>query len=235
MTTELLRVDDLHVHYGTSHVVQGVSLTLAANEAVAVLGRNGVGKTTFLESVTGLVAPSRGAIVLDGQRLQGRPPHSIARAGVALVPQGRRVFAPLTVEENLRLSRFAPRDGPWTLAAVYELLPRLYERRHNRGDQLSGGEQQMLAIGRALMRNPSVLMLDEPSEGLAPLIVSQIGDLLAQLRSSGLAVLLVEQHLGLATRVADRVMVLDHGSVVHEATVEDLRREPDRVHQLLGV
>ena len=185
--------------------------------------------------MAGLVAASGGTIRLEGRSIEGMPAHTIARAGIAIVPQGRRVFAPLTVEENLRLARFSPRSGPWNLEAIYELLPRLHERRHNRGDQLSGGEQQMLAIGRALLRNPRVLLLDEPSEGLAPLIVTQIGDLLAELRASGLAVMLVEQHLGLATRVADRVVVLDHGHVVHEATVADLRREPTRVHRLLGV
>jgi branched-chain amino acid transport system ATP-binding protein len=231
----LLEIHGLHVHYGTSHVVQGVDLTLRSDEAVALLGRNGVGKTTFIESLAGLVKASGGHVRLDGEELLGRPPHAIGRAGIALVPQGRRVFAPLTVAENLRIAQFSSAPGRWDLEAVYELLPRLGERRAHRGNQLSGGEQQMLAIGRALMRNPRVLLLDEPSEGLAPMIVSQIAELILQLRASGLPVLVVEQNLGLALRVADRVVVMDRGRFVYDSSVANVERDPSAVHELLGV
>jgi branched-chain amino acid transport system ATP-binding protein len=228
----MLDVRDLHAYYGESHVLQGVSLSVAEGESVALLGRNGAGKTTTISAIVGFVRPRGGHVSVRGHDVTGKPPHRVAAAGVALVPQGRRVFADLTVRENLTL---ASNGGPWTLDRVLELFPPLERRLANRGDELSGGEQQMVAIGRALLRDPKVLLLDEPSEGLAPKLVEQVGDALVRLRESGLALLLVEQNLALATRVAQRVYVMNKGTIVFSGTTAELAAAGDVEARYLGV
>jgi branched-chain amino acid transport system ATP-binding protein len=233
MTDVLLEVSDLVAGYDGSRVVDGVSLTLRRGETVALLGRNGVGKTTLVESVMGMVKVSSGRVVVAGKDLAGRPPHVMSRAGAAIVPQGRRVFAPLTVEENLRIA--VRKRGEWTVEQVYELMPRLRARRSNLGSQLSGGEQQMLSIGRALLCSPALMLLDEPSDGLAPSVVEQVGEVLRTLAGTGLAILLVEQDLRLAFDVADRVAVMAKGRIVHQSSVADFRADADRARSLLGV
>jgi branched-chain amino acid transport system ATP-binding protein len=229
----LLEVEDLVAGYAGSRVLDGVSLRVRAGEAVTLLGRNGVGKTTFIETVMGMVKATSGHVYVDGQDVTGRQPHVVSKAGVAIVPQGRRVFAPLTVEENLEIA--VRKGGEWTVERVYDMMPRLRERRTNLGSQLSGGEQQMLAIGRALLCSPRLMLLDEPSDGLAPTVVEQVGEILTDLARTGLAVLIVEQDLRLAFDVADRVAVMTKGSIVHESSVAEFRADGARAQALLGV
>jgi branched-chain amino acid transport system ATP-binding protein len=211
----ILDIEELHAHYGKSHVLQGVNLHIDDGELVTLLGRNGAGKSTTLKSICGVVTPTRGRVVFDGQELQGLPPHAIARRGVCLVPEHRGIFKLLTVEENLLLGQ--RKRSPWQLADIYRIFPRLQERRGNGGGQLSGGEQQMLAIGRALMNAPRLLMLDEPVEGLAPVIVEEIVAQLKTIKAAGVAILLVEQNLEVCTQLAERHYVIEQGGVVHEA------------------
>jgi branched-chain amino acid transport system ATP-binding protein len=229
----VLVVDGIHTYYGESHILQGVSLEVKAGELVALLGRNGAGKTTTMNSIIGFNRPRAGKVMVRGRDMTGQPPHAIAGAGVGLVPQGRRIFAPLSVRENLIFAQ--SQRGPWTLARVYELFPILLERQQMRGTALSGGEQQMLAIGRALLMNPSVLLMDEPSEGLAPLIVRDIGRIISELKQSGMAILLAEQNLAMALGVADRCYVLNKGQVVAEASADTLRGDEELKHRFLGV
>jgi branched-chain amino acid transport system ATP-binding protein len=229
----MLVVDGIHTYYGESHILQGVSLNVEAGELVALLGRNGAGKTTTMNSIIGFNRPRAGSVSILGRNVTGQPPYAIAGAGVGLVPQGRRIFAPLSVRENLVFAE--RRKGPWTLSRVYELFPVLLERQHVRGTSLSGGEQQMLAIGRALLMNPSVLLMDEPSEGLAPLIVREIGRIIGELKQSGMAILLAEQNLTMALSVADRCYILNKGQVVAESTAAALRNDEDLKHRFLGV
>jgi branched-chain amino acid transport system ATP-binding protein len=248
--TDLLSVRGLHAGYAGTTVLDGVEFTVPAGTVVALLGRNGVGKSTFIHTVMGMLKPYSGSIRVDGRELAGAAAHTVARSGVAIVPQGRRVFAPLTVDENLRIAARgakAPRGkaptgkvptgarDPWTPELVYELIPRLAERRSHRGDQLSGGEQQMLAIGRALLRNPRLLLLDEPSDGLAPAVIDRIAEVLEGLRGEGIAAVLVEQDLHLAFRLADEVAVMQKGRIVHRSSTADFRQDRDRAHSLLGV
>jgi branched-chain amino acid transport system ATP-binding protein len=228
-----LVVEAIHTYYGESHILQGVSLQVDAGELVALLGRNGAGKTTTISSIIGFNRPRAGKVVLSGRDMTGQPSYAIAGAGVGLVPQGRRIFAPLTVKENLVFA--AGRKGPWNLDRVYGLFPRLEERQHNRGNSLSGGEQQMLAIGRALLMNPTLLLMDEPSEGLAPLVVREIGRIIGELKQSGIAILLAEQNLAMALAVADRCYVLNKGQVVVETTPAALRADDEVKHRYLGV
>lgn len=229
-----LRIEGVAAGYGGSTVLTGVDLHVAAGETVALLGRNGVGKTTLMSTIMGFVPTLEGSIHVGDEDLTREPTHARARSGVAIVPQGRRVFAPLTVHNNLRIAESA-RSGDWTLERVYELMPRLRERRGNRGDQLSGGEQQMLAIGRALLLGPRVLLLDEPSDGLAPAIVEQVMGVVRELAGEGITVLIVEQDLRAAFSVADRVSVMEKGRIVHESTVHEFRSDADRARRLLGV
>ena len=231
--TAALAVRDLHAYYGDSHVLQGISLDVSEGECVAILGRNGAGKTTAISAMVGFIR-ARGSVTVHGTEVGGQPPHRVARAGVSLVPQGRRVFGDLTVRENLVLTA-KERSGGWDLARVLALFPSLARRIGSFGDQLSGGEQQMLAIGRALMRNPRVLLLDEPSEGLAPQVVAEVGDALAVLRQGGFAILLVEQNLALATRVAQRVHVMNKGTFVFGGTVDQLAAASDIESRYLGI
>jgi branched-chain amino acid transport system ATP-binding protein len=229
----LLRVRGLVAGYAGSTVLHGVDLDLAAGEVVALLGRNGVGKSTTVSAVMGLLRPYAGTVGLDGVDLTGRTPDVVARAGVGLVPQGRRIFAPLTVAEHLTVA--ARRRGPWTRERVLRLLPRLGERLRHRGDQLSGGEQQMLAIARALLTNPRLLLLDEPSDGLAPAMVGQVESVVRELAAAGIAILLVEQDLHLAFAVAARVAVMEKGRIAVDTSTAAFRADPDRARDLLGV
>jgi branched-chain amino acid transport system ATP-binding protein len=229
----VLGVDDVHTYYGDSHVLHGVSLGVAPGEVVAILGRNGMGKTTLIRSVVGFTPPRRGRVRLRGQDVTAWAPFRRVERGMALVPQGRRVFPSLDVRENLDVARAG--RGRWTLERVYELFPRLRERASNRANKLSGGEQQMLAIGRALMSNPTVLLMDEPTEGLAPLLVREVGRVIGELKREGLSILLVEQNLPMAASVADRVHVLSRGEIVYSGTPRDLMADEVVKSRYLGV
>ena len=229
----MLEVEDVHTYYGESHVLQGVTLTVGAGEVVAILGRNGAGKTTLIRSIIGFTPPRRGTVRLKNRDITGWPSHRLTTLGMALVPQGRRVFPSLSVRENLEVARRG--DGPWSLDRVYRVFPRLREREQNRANTLSGGEQQMLAIGRALMSNPDLLLMDEPTEGLAPLIVRAVGQVMGDLRREGLSILLVEQNLPLALAVADRVHILSRGQIVHHSTPETLMASEEVKSRYLGV
>jgi branched-chain amino acid transport system ATP-binding protein len=229
----VLAVADLHTYYGDSHVLQGVSLGVAPGEIVALLGRNGMGKTTLIRSIVGFTPPRRGRVSFRGDDITAWPPFRRIARGMALVPQGRRIFASLSVRENLDVARAG--QGRWNLARVYELFPRLRERAANRANKLSGGEQQMLAIGRSLMSNPDLLLMDEPTEGLAPLLVAQVGQAIRELKRAGLSILLVEQNLPMAAAVADRVHVLNRGAIVYSGTPAALLADEDVKSRYLGV
>jgi len=232
----VLDVEAIHTYYGDSHVLHGVSLRVGAGEAVALLGRNGAGKTTLIRSIMGFTPSRDGRIALEGEPIHAWPAHRIARRGLALVPQGRRIFAPLTVRENLLLgARPSGRADDWTIERVFDLFPRLRERASQAGGTLSGGEQQMLAVGRALLTNGRVLLLDEPSEGLAPLIVREIGRILVRLKTERLSILLIEQNYHLALAIADRVYVMSKGQIVWEGTPAALEASEDVKRHYLGV
>jgi branched-chain amino acid transport system ATP-binding protein len=233
MTTKTLSVQQIHTYYGESHILQGVSLHVAAGELVCLMGRNGAGKTTTIRSIIGYNRPRAGRVTFLGQEIDGRPPFEIARLGIGLVPQGRRIFPDLTVHENLTFA--ASGRGDWTVERAHKVFPRLSERRNNRGRDLSGGEQQMLAIARALLMNPKLVLMDEPSEGLAPLMVNEVGQIIRQLKGEGLAILLVEQNLALGLSVADRCYVLNKGQVVWESSPQELRGNEGVKHQYLGI
>ena len=221
----MIEVRDLHTYRGINYVLQGVNLRIGDGACTVLLGRNGMGKTTLVHTIMGLIRPRSGRITLDDEELVGKQPFQIAQRGLALIPQGRRIFPSLTVEENLTLAaRGTASSGAWTLERFYDLFPNLKDRRRNRGGQLSGGEQQMLAVGRALLTNPSLLLMDEPSEGLAPVIVERIGEIMADLRRSGLSIFLVEQNYGLATDSADLIYILSNGQVVWQGTTSELER-----------
>ena len=228
----VLDAEALHTFYGKSHILHGVSLAVRDGEIVALLGRNGAGKTTTLRSIIGLTHAREGAVRIFGDATTHWPPYRIAALGVGYVPEGRRVFANLTVDENLRVP--LERPGPWTVARVYDLFPRLRERRSNKGRQLSGGEQEMLSIARALLLNPKLLILDEPSQGLAPIIVQQVFDVIAAMRKEGISVLLVEQNVRAAVEIADRAYVLDDGKVVYEGPAAEFAQDEERVRALAG-
>ncbi|HWN16313.1 MAG TPA: ABC transporter ATP-binding protein [Candidatus Dormibacteraeota bacterium] len=228
----MLDVEAIHTYYGDSHVLHGVSLRVASGEAVALLGRNGAGKTTAIRSIVGFTPPRAGRVVFEGRAIERWPSYRIARSGLALVPQGRRIFAPLSVRENLLLGA---RPEGWTLERVFALFPRLREREQQSGGTLSGGEQQMLAIGRALLTNSRLILLDEPSEGLAPLIVREIGRILLALKAERLSLLLVEQNYHLALRVADQVYVMNKGQIVYEGTPSGLEADEEVKRRYLGV
>ena len=233
MPDAMLAVSDIHTFYGDSHVLHGVSLDVAPGEVVAILGRNGMGKTTLIRSVVGFSMPRRGRVAFKGADVTAWAPFRRVERGMALVPQGRRVFASLTVRENLDVARAG--RGRWSLDEVYTLFPRLAERAQNRGNKLSGGEQQMLAIGRALMSNPALLLMDEPTEGLAPLLVREVGRVIAELKRAGLSILLVEQNLPMAASVADRVHVLNRGQIVYSGRPAELLADEDVKSRYLGV
>ena len=228
-----LEAEGLHTFYGKSHILHGVSLAVAEGKITTLLGRNGAGKTTTLRSVMGLTPPQRGKVTILGKPTTSWPPFRIAALGVGYVPEGRRIFPNLTVDENLRVP--ISRPGPWTPPRIYELFPRLAERKQNLGRQLSGGEQEMLSISRALLINPKLLILDEPSQGLAPLIVREVFRIVAQMRAEGISVLLVEQNAALSLEVADRAYVIDDGKIVHEGDAAELQRDQELVHCFAGV
>jgi branched-chain amino acid transport system ATP-binding protein len=236
----MLKLDQVHTYYGSSHILQGLSFEVSKGKCVALLGRNGAGKTTTIHSIAGLTPPRKGAITYMGKPISGMPPYKIARLGIGLVPQGRRIFPSLTIRENLTVPAKDNRNreegkNSWNLEKVYELFPILKEREHNMGTQLSGGQQQMLAIGRALMTNPQFILMDEPSEGLAPVIIEQVGDIIKRLKETGLSILLVEQNFHLACGAADEVLVMNKGKIVWRGTPKELLANEEVQHQYLGV
>ncbi len=230
--TPILDVDEISTFYAKSHILHEVSLHVCEGEVVTLLGRNGAGKTTTLRSAMGLTPPREGKIFLFGNDVTGYPAHKIAQLGVGYVPEGRKIFGHLSVLENLQVP--AVRPGRWSIESVFTLFPRLAERRTSLGRQLSGGEQEMLAIGRALLLNPRLLLMDEPSQGLAPLIVQEVLEVVRNMREEGIAILLVEQNAWMALSVADRVYVLDDGRVVHKGSASELAKDKDRVKALAG-
>jgi branched-chain amino acid transport system ATP-binding protein len=229
---QVLKAQEIHTYYGKSHILHGVSLEVNEGEIVTVLGRNGAGKTTTMRSLTGLTPPRAGTIEIFGHNTTRWPAHRIAQLGVGYVPEGRKIFGALTVLENLLVPK--SRRGPWTLERVFELFPRLEERKSQLGRQLSGGEQEMLSIARPLLLNPSLMLLDEPSQGLAPLVVKEVMQVVKRMREEGLSVLLVEQNVPLSLSVADRAYVLDDGKVVYSGTAQDLAQDRDLVEKLAG-
>jgi len=222
----MLRLEGLHAFYGAGHILHGVDLTIARAKVTAVLGRNGVGKTTTVRAIMGLVPPRGGRVWLGDDDIAGWPPHRIARAGVAYVPEGRLIFPDLTVVENIRVAERVP-ARQWTLTRLFDLFPALAERARNKGAQLSGGEQQMLAVARALATDPKVMLLDEPSQGLAPLVVRELARVIARLREECVTVLLVEQNLKFAESVADQVCMLVKGRTVYQGTLAAFQQERD--------
>ncbi len=227
-----LEADAIHTFYGKSHILHGVSLEVREGEIVALLGRNGAGKTTTLRTLIGLNRPRDGRVMMFGEDVTGFPPYRIAKMGVGYVPEGRRIFSNLTVEENLLVP--VERQGAWTVSRIYETFPRLAERKTNKGAQLSGGEQEMLSISRSLLLNPRLLMLDEPSQGLAPLIVEDVFRIVAAARREGVSVLLVEQNVRAAVEIADRAYVLDDGKIVYEGDAREFAADEQRVRELAG-
>ena len=229
----ILQVEDIHTYYGDAYVLQGLSLELGEGQILGLLGRNGVGKTTLVNSIVGFNRPRRGRIVFKGADITRLSSFETIRNGMGLVPQGRRVFASLTVEENLRVAK--TQNGAWTLPRVYELFPRLEERRRQRAKTLSGGEQQMLAIARGLMTNPDCLIMDEPSEGLAPIIIQGLWQAIAKLKAQGLSILLVEQNAALALQLVDYLHVISKGRVVYSGTPQALWADDQVKSRYLGI
>jgi branched-chain amino acid transport system ATP-binding protein len=230
--TAALTAEGIHTYYGKSHILHGVSLEVGEGRITALLGRNGAGKTTTLRSLMGLTPAREGRVTIFGQDTTRWPTFRIAASGVGYVPEGRRIFANLSVDENLKVP--LERSGPWTVERIYQLFPRLAERKANRGRQLSGGEQEMLSIARALLLNPKLLILDEPSQGLAPLIVSEVFRIVAQMRAEGISVLLVEQNARMSLEIADHAYVLDDGMIVHSGPARELAEDDARVQALAG-
>jgi branched-chain amino acid transport system ATP-binding protein len=224
----MLKIEALNAHYGASHILQGVDLDVAQGRIAGVLGRNGVGKTTTVRAIMGLVPLSGGRVLLDGTDITGWPPHHVARAGVAYVPEGRLIFPDLTVVENIRVAERRPAKS-WPLPRLFELFPALKERERNKGAQLSGGEQQMLAIARALVSDPKVLLLDEPSQGLAPLVVRELAETIRLLCHDGVTILLIEQNMKLAAEVADQINIMVKGRVVYAAAPAQFRAEEESI------
>lgn len=227
-----LKATGLQTYYGKSHILHDVGLTVNEGEIVVLLGRNGAGKTTTLRSIMGLTPPREGSVSVFGTESTRMPAYQVAGLGVGYVPEGRKIFANLTVEDNLRVP--AARPGAWTTKRVFETFPRLGERRANRGRQLSGGEQEMLSIARALLLNPKLLLLDEPSQGLAPLIVKEVFQIIQTMRKEGIAVLLVEQNVRVSLEIADRAYVLDDGAIVYSGTAAELASDEERVRSMAG-
>jgi len=235
--SSLLHVEDLQAHYGKSHILRGVSFRVAQGEVVSLLGRNGSGRSTALKAIMGLVPPSEGRVSLGGRELAGAKPHAICRAGLAYVPEEREVFANLTVDENLRMGEQPPVQGArrWTVQQMFDYFPRLKERRGTKAGSLSGGEQQMLTICRSLLGNPLAILIDEPTEGLAPRIVAQVGECIQDMRRQGVSVVLVEQKLAIALKVSSRVCVMGHGRIVFEGTPAQLEADRGLLSQWLAV
>jgi len=231
----MLYLVDVHTYYGESHILHGISLEVKEGSVVALLGRNGMGKTTIIRSIIGFTPPRRGEIRFKGKNITGIQPYHIAKMGISLIPQGRRIFPSLSVEENLTMAaRGGGKPGTWTLDRVYSLFPILRARTKCKGNLLSGGEQQMLTIARALMTNPELLLMDEPSEGLAPIIVQEISQIIGQLKESGFSILLVEQNLPMALRLADYVYIVSKGAIVYQSTAEELSDNEEVKAKYLG-
>ena len=230
----LLEVTGLNSYYGDSHILFDVSLRVEKNEVVALLGRNGAGKSTTLKSLMGVVTPRKGQVMFDGADIAGRKAHAIARAGMQLVPEERRIFGSLNVEENIVLAGLTA-QSKWPLARIYEMFPRLKERRTSRGTDLSGGEQQMLAIARALVRDPKIILLDEPFEGLAPVIVRDLMKACRDLAQAGQTIVLVEQNLAATLALANRVYILNNGHIAHEGSAGEIKADPGVLQRYLGV
>ncbi len=233
----LLDVHGLHVHYGKSHVLHGVDLRVDRQEVISLLGRNGSGRSTTMKAIMGLVAPSAGSVRLDGRELAGARPYAVCRAGIGYVPEEREVFANLTVDENLRMGEQRAADGAhrWTIEAMFDYFPRLKERRNTKAGSMSGGEQQMLTICRSLLGNPRLMLIDEPTEGLASKIVAQVGECIVDMHRKGLSVVLVEQKLAIALKVSTRVCLMGHGRIVFEGTPQALTADPQLVSEWLAV
>jgi branched-chain amino acid transport system ATP-binding protein len=232
MSDVILQAENLHTYYGKSHILNGVSLEVRRGEIVTLLGRNGAGKSTTMRSLMGLTRAREGTVRIFGKTTTDLNPYRIAGLGVGFVPEGRKIFPNLTVEENLKVP--VERPGPWSIERIYQLFPRLAERKSNRGRQLSGGEQEMLAIARALLLNPELILLDEPSQGLAPLIVQEVFRIITSAREQGISVLLVEQNVRAAVEVADRAYVLDDGHVVYSGIASEFAKDEERVRALAG-
>ena len=230
----ILKAEDIHSYYGDSYILQGISFDLEPGMVLGFLGRNGVGKTTLMHSLIGLVPPRRGKVTFLGQDLTGKMPYEIVRQGMALVPQGREIFPSLNVVENLTVGH-RPVEGGWDLEQVYEFFPRLAERKEHMGNKLSGGEQQMLAVGRSLMTNPKLILMDEPTEGLSPLYVQTIGEVIQKLKKSGMTIILVEQNLRFALKNADYVHIINKGAIVHSSDPDELNADLEIKQKYLGV
>ena len=230
----MLTVEDIHTYYGDSHILQGISMEVEGGRIVGVLGRNGMGKTTLIRSLTGVNPPRRGRITYQGEELTQKKPFQIARLGISIVPQGREIFPSLDVTENLTVGHTLKSDG-WTLDKIFDLFPPLRQRAHHPGNRLSGGEQQMLAIGRSLMTNPSLLLMDEPTEGLSPLFVQTVGRVIHMLQEGGLSILLVEQNLRFALEHTDYIHILNRGQIVHSSSPNELDRNQEVRQRFLGV
>jgi len=234
MATPALEIQNLNAWYGESHILHGVDMRVGEGETVTILGRNGVGKTTTLRTITGIVRTRKGKLTFAGKDMMQVPLHKTAHRGIGFVPEERGIFSTLTVSENLMLPPVVA-SGGMTVEEIYELFPNLYERRNSAGTKLSGGEQQMLAIARILRTGVRMLLLDEPTEGLAPVIVQRIGEVLRQLKERGMTILLVEQNFRFASRIADRFYLMDHGQMVSEFPVGELPQRMDTLHKVLGV
>ena len=232
-----LELENIHIAYGPSHIIFGISAVLKEGEVVCLLGRNGVGKTTTLRGIMGLNPPISGSIKFKGEEIAGKPPFLISRAGVGYVPEERRIFQDLNVSENLKIGQMKVRGtvGGWSLEKVYDLFPSLKERSHHRGMELSGGEQQMLAIARSLMGNPQLLLLDEPSQGLAPILQKKLGNLIKNLQQEGITIFLAEQSLRLALEVSSRVYILEKGTIKFEGTVDEINADESIKSKYLAV
>ena len=235
MEPPILSLRDVDTYYGESHILHEVSLDVFRGEVVGLLGRNGVGKTTTLQTILGIPSPRSGEVRFKGELISGIKTSDIVRHGLGWVPQGHRIFPTLRVAENLTLAASRTQPGPWTLAKIYDYFPRLRERRDARGDALSGGEQQMLAIARALVQNPDMFLMDEPSEGLSPRLVQEVSDLIKDLNRHGVSILLVEQNLHFALDMADRVLIMNKGAIVFQGKPEQIKADPGLCRQLLGV
>ncbi len=237
MANEILQLAGVHAYYGDSHVLHGIDFSLREGRLLGLLGRNGAGKTTCMSTIMGFLSPKGGSISLGGEKISGLGPENIARKGVCLVPQGRRVFRSLTVKENLQVAaqRHNGKSDAWSLSRVFEIFPRLKERQSQFAGSLSGGEQQMLAIGRGLMGNPRVLLMDEPSEGLAPQIVADVGRIIAMLKAEGLSIILVEQNIKMTLNLADDIVIINTGQVVFSGPASEAAADQQLISQHLGV
>lgn len=230
----MLQLDDIHAYYGNSYILQGVSLTVKEGQVVGLLGRNGMGKTTLVKSVVGIISPRQGRILFKNSEITGKRTVEIARQGISMVPQGRQIFPSLTVMENLTVFHRA-KEGGWDVERILELFPRLRERANHGGSKLSGGEQQMLAIGRSLLTNPSMLLMDEPTEGLSPLLVNKVGNIVQKLKKNGMSILLVEQNLRFAIKNTEHVNILSHGKLVYSSSPQELEANHEVRSKYLGV